>query len=613
MGLRWPGIPSPWLDSLVALRRAAGGTLHEPAEGGAEGGEGGTSSAGPGARRSLLRWVLLLVVLYIVLLAALSVARYLEFSTGDWDLGTMQQALWSATHGHPFYEADDYEMSGIPSLFQVHPSFLLVALVVPYSLAPTPVTLLLLQAVAVGAAAIPLYFIATDVTGSERKAVLACALYLTAPLLISANLADVHLEAFLSLELFSLFLLWKRRRYLWGALPAFLAFVTIEVGPFLVGAVALYFLLPTIEGTLARAKARPEGSTARWGTVLKEAFRPLEPRATLALLLLSGLAYLVLRVLQNDPGLVLLAPVPVSGNPPIAVSSGDLHLVPLGVLQGIDQRVGFWLLAYALVGFLPLRALRTQVLVLPWFVYTFASGDIYTHWGLQYGFLPIFPLLIGVVYGLADLRLEFPLPSAWRRPNAEATSPTRPPGPVDRSPPRWDLWARYSRHLGAALLLLLVLNLALSPLDPLLQNHEQGSGYQVSYVIQPGFSEVQSLVAKLPPGAIVLATDDLFPFVANDVHAYTLFPVTQALRHLPFNATHLPDFVLYSAEEAYTVPGWILGPIGNGTAYHLLGEVASTPRGAVYLYGPSGAAATGRAWSTVDPTHGLPFSARAAA
>lgn len=544
-----------------------------------------------GSRR-LLWAVVLLVILYAVVLGALSAARYFELSTGDWDLGTMQQALWSTTHGHPFYEADDYEMSGIPSLFQVHPSFLMVALVVPYALVPSPFLLLTLQAICVAAAAIPLYFIGRDVTGSEKKALLGSAVYLASPLVISANLADFHLESFLALELFTLFLLWRRRRYLWGAVPAFLAIVTIEVGPFLVGAVALYFLLPTIENGIRRLWARrsptgeptsPAGTGASGWRKLIDGLRPLDRRVTLALLILSGVAYLLLRAFQNDPGIVLLAPVAVSGNPPIAFPSGDLHLTPLNVGVGFGQRTGYWLLAYALVGFLPLRALRTQVLVLPWFVYTFVSGTIYTYWGLQYGFLPAFPLLIGFVFGIADLSIPSlaGLRSPRKRPDSTAGEPEPSPQRAPRR--RWDVWARRPGLLGPALLLLLVVNVALSPLDPLLQNHDQGSGYQVSYVIPPGFDQVKALVGELPNGAVVLATDDLFPLVANDVHAYTLFPDPQALRHLPFNATHLPTYVLYSQVETYSVPVWLLGDVQNATIYRLVGQVDSTARGTVTL------------------------------
>ncbi|MDE1820485.1 MAG: DUF2079 domain-containing protein [Euryarchaeota archaeon] len=539
--------------------------------------------------------LVLFVLVYIVVLLSLSTARYVELATGDWDIGTFQQALWSTSHGHPLYEADDYQQSGASSLFEIHPSFVVVALVPVYTLAASPITLFALQALIVGLAAFPLYWIALDVTGSEKKSLLSAGVYLVSPLLISANLADFHLESFLPLELFTIFLLWKRGRYWWGAAVAFLSFATIEVTPFLVGALALYFLYPAlgelykslVQGVRA-GRRPPEGWIRDTVSIVRRWLVPRTTRATMILLLASVAAFGLLRLMQDDPSVVLLTPLMPAANPPVPFVGGDLHLQPSHIVIGVSQRVGYWVLAYALVAFLPFRALRTQILVLPWLAYTFLSSLEYTKLGLQYGFLPVVPLLVGFVYGVSDLDISLPEFALRMHPSTIRTRPRmrgHTTSDIPASHARWDLWARHPGLLSWALVAMVILEVGLSPLDPLMQNHQQGSGYQVSYLPPSQFAEVEMLASHIPSGAVVVASDDLFPLVANDVNAYSFFPTgTDALHHFPFNVSHLPTYVLISSNEVNGVPAWLLVLLGNASAYDLIGEVTGVPKGTIELY-----------------------------
>lgn len=537
-------------------------------------------------------WLLLLIAAYFVVAFVLSLLRFDELSTGNWDLGIFQQAFWSTSHGHPLYEAGDYEMVGAGSLFEIHPAPFLVVLAGVYALAPAAPTLLALQAAAVALAAVPLYFIAMDVTGSSRRGLLVAGTYLLWPPLLGANLFDFHLEAFLPLELFTLFLLWRRGWYLGGVLVALLADATLEIAPILVGLVAIFFLLPPIRQSLQQFfEARRAPSAGSSWTALAVSYlrsvwtRPL--RRWSALLLFSSLvAYVLLRFLEFHAGLVGLAPVAVSGNPAVASVPGGLN-ISLGHLPfDLPQKVGYWLLLYGLLAFIPLRALRSQIIILPWLLYTFVSSETYTVLGLHYALIAAMPLFIGFAYGLNGLEL----PSL-----GAAVAALRAPSGTPASDPVLSRARRFfsaDRNSGptAQALWTVIIVVALfaclfaSPADPLVQRSGVGNGYDVSYVPAPGFPAVQTLASEVPSGATVLASDDLFPLVANDLHAYSLLWTSAVPPDLPFNATRLPTYVFISGSEWSSVPSWLQPLLLSGNTYHVLGTVNPAPQGAVTLY-----------------------------
>lgn len=535
-------------------------------------------------------WLVLLVAAFFAISLSLSVLRLLEFQTGNWDLGIPMQALWSTNHGHPLYEAGDYAQFGAGSWFEVHPSFLAVAIAPLYGVLPSAITLFVLQSGVVAAAAIPLYAIAKDVTGSERRALLTAGVYLVWPPVLSANLFDFHLESFLPLELFTLFFLWRRGRYVLGTLVAILACVTIEVGPVFVAMIALFFLLPPIRATWrdvrSSVKLRVEGSAAKaWWDYGRSRIGPWlrTPRvqAALALGLLSVVAYVLLREVEANPAWVLLAPVAVSGNPAVPpVGVGQLGLLLSRFPLALPQKVGYWLLLYGLVAFLPLRALRTQVIVLPWMVETFFSHSSFTQLGNQYGFLPAVPLMIGFAYGVKDLELAplTDLAKLFRR------SSTRPDAATSSTSDRGA--RRLGRPVAWTLFLVgvLVACVLISPADPLVQTQASVSGYSVSYHSEPGYAQVQQMVSLLPSGATVLASNDLFPFVANDLHAYALLWTPTVLPYLPFNSSHLPTYVLVSSSQSGDVPAWLSPLLNEAPTYGILGWVYPTEAGEVTLY-----------------------------
>jgi uncharacterized membrane protein len=110
---------------------------------------------------------------------ALSVLRQKAFFTGRFDMGNMVQAVWSTAHGDPL------RMTGLNgeqiSRLAAHVDPILVLFAPLWWLWPSPHLLLLVQALALGVGALPVFWLARKHVGSARAALgLACA-YLLYP------------------------------------------------------------------------------------------------------------------------------------------------------------------------------------------------------------------------------------------------------------------------------------------------------------------------------------------------------------------------------------------------------------------------------------------------
>ena len=89
-----------------------------------------------------------------------------------------------------------------------------------------------------------------------------------------------------------------------------------------------------------------------------------------------------------------------------------------------------------------------------------------------------------------------------------------------------------------------ILRLLFSPVNPLLSNDAPGAAYDISYSPPLPLNDLHALVALLPSDGVVLASNDLFPLVANDVNAYSMFWGPNPNLELPFNLSHLPDHLI---------------------------------------------------------------------
>lgn len=571
-------------------------------------------------------WIGLVSLLgaFVVVYSLLSQLRYQEFFAGNWDLGLNMQLLWTNTHGHLLFETADYEIALANSFLYVHPTYIAIPLSYAYLAAPSATTLFVLQALAIAASGVPIFLSARERHLPDWAILCGVGLYLSSFPILSALLFDFHWEAFIPVELLSTYYLWNRGRYWWALLPAALGLLTLEVFPVLLAGLLLYFAYPRF---FAVVRAR--------GPVLARLRSEWSRSAPLVgLLLFAVVGYLVVRALLPLvlPAITGAAPV----FPPPAPGVYFLGVYWWGISAAtVAPRLLYWLLLFAAFGFLPLLfRQRLLILTIPWFLYSvvMAPYPAYTQFGFQYAFLAVGPLGLATVEGVNDLArivssmrsslvrwgwLLLPVPflvAAW----ADSTrllytsqvgvwivlavgasvvaiylslrifGPEHPDSSPANPPPKRREVARartVSMVIVAILLILAAGNFAMSPLNTENFPGSGAAGYSFNYQSSPVYPHMSEVVARIPSNAYVVASDNLFPFVANNPNAYSLlwFPGTPT--YFPFNASHLPEDVLLSTSEWF-VPGFLSEALANSSVYGLRSFLYSVPfyPGSIYLF-----------------------------
>jgi uncharacterized membrane protein len=144
-----------------------------------------------------------MVILFTAILAYWSVTRY-EFGTffPFYDFTIFEQSIWSTLHGinPPVFLYNSVE--GM-SHFGVHVSPILYLLCAPYAFLPFPETLLVVQAILLTTAAIPLFYLAHEILHDKRYALIIAIAYLMYAPLTGAALFDFHEVAFVPILAFA--------------------------------------------------------------------------------------------------------------------------------------------------------------------------------------------------------------------------------------------------------------------------------------------------------------------------------------------------------------------------------------------------------------------------
>jgi uncharacterized membrane protein len=421
-----------------------------------------------------------------------TIAFHRNVSTHSFDLGTFDNLHWNLVHGGPLFKISPISGPTGASHLGYHANFIAFAIAPVYALYPHPETLLALQALLMGGAAIPLFVWARRHVGAWPAAIISCC-YLLYPPLHGANLYDFH---FLSLSPFfiwtTLCLLEQRR----DRLATVLLLMTLALREDVAASVVILGLY-----------------LAWWGK---------RPRAGTAVALVSGVYFLVMkfavmRHFRADPSFVdayrgLLPPgeatfggvlMTVVGNP--AFTLGTLLdraklvyvlmlLVPLAFLP-VSRPIGLFFAIPGLVftllstGYAPLLQISFQ--------YT-------AHWTAF-----LFPAL---VLNLAhDKRPHFP---------GDALGTAR-------------LRAAMVALVGATVIgshqygAVLQRQTARAGLDPF--------RFGTTPADRERRSELYTLIAMIPPRAKVVASETVVPHISGRPDAYTLRLGTYDADHLLFS------------------------------------------------------------------------------
>jgi uncharacterized membrane protein len=178
-----------------------------------------------GQRRLAWGLVILCAILDVSLVGQRAVYRHLAYHTGSFDLGNMDQAVWNSLHGHFFrFTNRGGDWYGPPTRLGMHVEPILVLIAPLYLIHPGATTLLVLQAVALGAGALPLLALSLRrLPNAPLLGVCFVVAYLLAPELLGEALYEFHPVALATpLLLVALYAL-ERRRYGWFLLAGALA------------------------------------------------------------------------------------------------------------------------------------------------------------------------------------------------------------------------------------------------------------------------------------------------------------------------------------------------------------------------------------------------------
>jgi uncharacterized membrane protein len=554
-------------------------------------------------------WLAVMVVAFFTVSLYLGVCAYDDLATSNGtDAGIITQAVSSTATGHnlPFYEAYDCVVKSRCSFLTVHPGFVLYAAVPFYDLAPATTTLMALRAALVAGAAIPLYALTRRATGSPGKGLLAAGLFLVwAPSMIG-DAFSTHLESLLPIELFTLVALWQVGRYRLALLAALLSFLTLEVYPLFTFLVGAFFLIPYVDRWLRRrwsgwrhrtgSDVGPNPRLARIGSGIREAWRVRELRYLLVLMVSSVVAYVLLALWLNVWGhqvFGIRAPVLPPGWAGWFSNNSSPGIHPLGVILTSHQTLStaeYWLVLYALVGFLPLLSPRALVLSVPWIGWTFLTDSSrFATIGTQYSMIAMAPIFVGLAYGLVRVQLGRPEPTVA----ASSSVPPAAPAPPTTRRARWRRRLPSARYAWAGVLVVVIVgNGLLAPIDPVLPalGFNPPPPFETGYfnhptVIDASYQWMQQLIATLPRNATIDVSEYILPLLANYPHAYYLSDRDQQnLSNLPFNLTGGPQYVLVSAAELVDLGMNFSRNVSNPAEYGLRAYVASTLLGPVLLY-----------------------------
>jgi uncharacterized membrane protein len=568
------------------------------------------------------RWVCLFVALYFAVTFFSAGWQYLHLATYDEDLAINQQVLSSTVLGgrpYQFYEAFNCGNHGQCSYLLVHQAFFGYAVALGYAIAPTPYTLFAIQSLAYGLAALPLCALAMDLTRSRSLAIAAAGAYLAwVPLFILAVKDTFNWEAFIPVELLTIFWLWNRQKYLVAAPVVLLAFLTYEVNSVLVFFIGVYFVWPwMVRGSrlfidaIRRKAASPAHDPTRfrlWAKWVRTAVHVPEVYASISLMAISLLAYALLRLFVLDGGWIFgLPPVPMASSLPISSPNEAFDFSFSALLYDWSGKLVFWIVIYLTLAFVPLFAPRTLLLALPWIVFTLfnITPSFWTFAG--HYVVPVAPaVMIGFVFGLMTLQNR--MAPGRRASSGKGVVVEQSPGvptPIDhtsrsRSPRRWTVKGvrgsgplRATRILALGVVVIVAGNLLLNPLDPIAASLTSVIGppfpspYGVSYATPTSDLALEQMVSLIPRDAVIAATVPVYTLVANDPYTYLLKGNPYNLDFLPGNESNRVEFVLLpdnSPNNVFATSPQLLRTLYDKANFGVRACVSSSPLGAVELF-----------------------------
>lgn len=434
--------------------------------------------------------VLIASAAYTVVTSHLTIMDHHRFGTGSYDLGIFDNMMFNTLHGAPFKSSIMYGPK-LGNSLAGHAEFAMVLFAPLYALYPRAEGLLVLQAIALGSAAIPLYFLAKTRLGSWSSCLIALLYLLYAPV-HGAQYYDFH---WLPMAIPFLFLLFfglavgSKKIVIPTTLLLFALREDIAPGLAVVG----IFLMLT-------------GTRPKWGAILTATSCVWFGLVKFAIMPYFGTWFFA----------ELYSDLAIPGEPGYGSVIKTLMTNPLFVIWHLFTQPKFEYALHILVplAFVPLRRPALLLLLIPGVFFT-----ILTNWPATYSlkfhysthFIPY--VFTALVLYLAILKKQ------------ETSS--------DRSTRARSLGAAPAALTAVSLTLLChstVFGLIIAP-DSFIGGIQPVS-YTMTEKEKQRLSDLRSLIAMIPRNASVTATDFDVPHLSNRAHIYAIGQRRDAGRYL---------------------------------------------------------------------------------
>jgi uncharacterized membrane protein len=431
-----------------------------------------------------------LAVTYIIVFSYFTILKNYAFQTYAWDLGLFNQAFWTTLNaGRFFFYTLDLYLSPSGSFFSIHFSPILLSLLPIYAVFQHPETLLVLQSVILGSAAIPLYLLVKEYFHNRTVALVFALAYLAYPALQGVNWFDFHVQALFCPFLFSAFYFFEKKRWKTHLLFILLTLMVEEQVAIILILYGLYIFWSFKKDLYAAIKNRSWKShfilvptvtvvlsTSYLVTVeyVKSVLFPINP-AFLAEY--EAVANWSVLGIKSDPTQI---PVFVLLNPTSAVNA---------LFYDFPVKFLFLMFLFAPLAFLSLRSSKILITI-GWLGPALLSNNpSYYLIGNQYPAYIIPFIFAAAISGMKTVSKDS---------------------------------LKTALEISKVLLILsLIFLIALSPISPLPK-------YFDSQYIPPQVTEhdkvLQQAVALVPPNASILTQNNIFPHVSSRLQAYAVYP-----------------------------------------------------------------------------------------
>ena len=136
-----------------------------------------------------LKIVHITAIIAFIFISSLSILRFVSFNAAMLDIGNMSQAIWSATQGKLLLVSSP---EGTFSRLNGHSEYIYFLIALIYKVVPSPITLLVIQALLYSSAIYPVYHLAYQKLQNHKQAFRIGLIYLIYPVAMTAVLFDFH-------------------------------------------------------------------------------------------------------------------------------------------------------------------------------------------------------------------------------------------------------------------------------------------------------------------------------------------------------------------------------------------------------------------------------------